>query len=109
MPQRRQHLYICTTWLPRLLSGENSCEWAVRFKVHYRDWDKPPSDFDQAQWLLGHTALLNRQRRGWESRGHRGLVEGKNAFRLRGKTATLAALDDCGATIIDVKTGQERP
>ena len=25
----RQYPYIWTTWLPRLLTGKNSCEWAV--------------------------------------------------------------------------------
>ena len=115
MPQRRESSYIWTTWLPRLLTGENSCEWAVWFKAHYRHWARPPSDFDQAQWLLDHTALLNRQRQEWEGDGHRVYVEGQNAFRLRAKTATLAGrpdlvvLDDTDATIIDVKTGQEKP
>ena len=114
MPQRRESPYIWATWLPRLLTGENSCEWAIWFKAHYRDWTKPPSDFDQAQWLLDHTALLNQQRQEWEDDGHRVYVEAQNAFRLRGKTATLAgrpdlvALDDQDATIIDVKTGQEK-
>ena len=37
------------TWLPRLLTGENSCEWAIWFKAHFQDWTKPPSDFDQAE------------------------------------------------------------
>ena len=61
---------------------------------------------------MSHTALLNQQRQEWEDDGHAVFVEGQNAFRLRGKTATLAgrpdlvALDDRDATIIDVKTGQ---
>ena len=114
MPQRREQPYIWATWLPRLLTGENSCEWAVWFKAHHQSWTRQPSDFDQAQWLMGHTALLNQQRQEWEDDGHRVFVEAQNAFRLRGKTATLAGrpdlvvLDDRDATIIDVKTGQER-
>ena len=64
---------------------------------------------------MRHTALLNQQRQEWEHRGHAVYVEGQNAFRLRGKSAILAGrsdlvmLDDCDGTIIDVKTGQERP
>ncbi len=54
----RQSAYIWATWLPRLLTGENSCEWAVWFKAHYQDWTKVPSDFNQAQWMLNHTTLL---------------------------------------------------
>ena len=115
MPQRREHPYIWTTWLPRLLTGENSCEWATWFKAHFQDWTRQPSDFDQAQWLTRHTALLSKQRREWESDRRTVFVEGQNAFRLRGKSATLAGrpdlvvLDDRDATIIDVKTGQEQP
>ena len=114
MSQRREHPYIWATWLPRLLTGESSCEWSVWFKAHYRNWSKPPADFDQTEWLMRHTALLNRQKQEREDRGHAAYVEGQNAFRLRGKSATLAGrpdlvvLDDRDATIIDVKTGREQ-
>ena len=65
---QREHPYIWATWLPRLLTGENSCEWAVWFKAHHQNWSRQPSDFDQAQWLLDHTALLNERRANWGSR-----------------------------------------
>ena len=42
LAQRREHPYIWATWLPRLLIGENSCEWAVWFKAHYQDWTRGP-------------------------------------------------------------------
>ncbi len=115
MSQQRNHPYIWTTWLPRLLTGESSCEWSIWFKAHYRNWSKPPSGFDQTEWLMRHTALLNRQKQEWKDRGYAVYVEGQNAFRLRGKSATLAGrpdlvtLDDRDATIIDVKTGREQP
>ena len=54
MAQRREHPYICATWLPRLLTGENSCEWAVWFKAHDLNWDRAHSDFDQSRWLISH-------------------------------------------------------
>ena len=38
MPTRRKFPYIWTTWLPRLLTGENSCEWAAWFKAHHESW-----------------------------------------------------------------------
>ena len=62
LAQRREHPHICATWLPRLLTGENSCEWAIWFKAHHQDWTKVPSDFNQAQWILNHTALLNKRK-----------------------------------------------
>ncbi len=64
---------------------------------------------------MRHTALLNEQKARWESDRRTVFVEGQNAFRLRGKSATLAGrpdlvvLDDRDATIIDVKTGREQP
>ncbi len=94
MPQRREHPYIWATWLPRLLTGENSCEWAVWFKAHYVEWTRQSSDFDQAEWLMRHTALLNHQRQEWEDDGHHVFVETHGAYRPRGKTATLAGRPD---------------
>ena len=115
MAQRRDFPYIWATWLPRLLTGENSCEWAIWFKAHYQDWDRVPSDFDQAEWLRRHTTLLNEQRDLWLERGYDVRVENQNGFRLRGETATLAGKPDLiavrgdRALIIEVKTGREQP
>ena len=115
MPTPREHPYIWTTWLPRLLTGENSCEWAIWFKAHHQNWDKPPSDFDQAAWLTRHTKLLNEQRDLWTQRGCDVNTEDQNSFRLRGQSATLAGkpdllvLNNDHVLIIDVKTGAERP
>ena len=49
MPRPREHPYIWTTWLARLLAGQDQCEWAGWFRAHYQDWTKPPSDFDSTQ------------------------------------------------------------
>ena len=115
MPQHREHPYIWATWLPRLLTGENSCEWAVWFKAHYVEWTRQPSDFDQAQWLLDHTALVNERISNWEIGGYDVDVERQNSFVLRGKSATLAgrpdiiAYRDEQAVIVDAKTGNDSP
>ena len=115
MVVRREHPYIWATWLPRLLTGENSCEWAVWFKAHHRDWTRQPSDFDQAQWLLDHTALVNERIGNWEVGGFEVDVERQNSFVLRGKSATLAgrpdiiAYRDDQAVIVDAKTGHDSP
>ena len=97
------------------MTGDRSCEWAIWFKAHYQNWPRRPSDLDPTEWLMRHTALLNRQCREWEDRGHQVYIEGQNAFRLRGKSAMLGdrpdlvVLDDRNATIIDVKTGRAQP
>ena len=116
MPQRREHPpYIWATWLPRLLTGDSSCEWATWFRAHHQHWTRQPSDFNQSQWLLQHTTLLNEQKAQWEARGYDMSVEGQNTFRLRGQSATLSGKPDLivargdDALIIDVKTGREQP
>ena len=90
----RQSPYIWATWLPRLLTGDKSCKWAIWFKAHYQDWTKVPSDFNQARWLLDHTALLNEQKVQWETSGYNVYVEKQNSFRLRGQSATLVGRPD---------------
>ena len=115
MPRPRETPYVWTTWLARLLAGEASCEWSAWFRAHYQDWIKPPSDFDSTQWMLDHTALVNRERESREKLGYVVHTEGQNSFRLRGKNATLAGKPDLiavkgqGAVIIDAKTGKSSP
>ena len=115
MAQRRESPYIWATWLAKLLAGENSCEWASWFRSHYQDWAKPPTDFDQAQWMLEHTALVNQARESREKLGYTVYTEAQNAFRLRGRFATLAGKPDLIAVkgqdvvIIDAKTGKPGP
>ena len=113
LAQRREHPYIWATWLPRLLTGENSCEWAIWFKAHHQNWIKVPSDFNQAEWMLTHTALLNKRKANWKHGGFDVDIEGQNSFQLRGRLATLAGQPDLitqrdgQAVIVDVKTEQE--
>ena len=97
----------------RLLTGENSCEWAPWFKAHHQNWAKVPPDFNQAQWLLNHTELLNKRKAEWGLSHYSVAIEGQNSFQLRGRSATLAGQPDPitqrdgQAVIVDAKTGQE--
>ena len=115
MSRPRESPYVWVTWLARLLAGEASCEWAGWFRAHHQDWAKPPSDFNQAQWMLDHTALVNRERESREKLGYTVFTENQNSFRLRGKNATLAGKPDLiavkggDAMIIDAKTGKPSP
>ena len=115
MSRPREHPYTCATWLARLLAGEAHCEWAGWFRAHYQDWIKPPSDFDSTQWILNHTALVNREQERLEELGYTVYVENQNSFRLRGQQATLAGKPDLiavngpDAVIIDAKTGRPSP
>ena len=113
MPTRRHFPYIWATWLPRLLTGASSCQWAIWFKAHHQNWTRQPSDFDQAQWLLSHTALVNERIRNWEVGGYEVDIEAQNRFELHGRTATLAGRPDIisrredHAVIVDTKPGHE--
>ena len=115
MAVKRDHPYIWTTWLTRLLSGDSSCEWAAQFRAHHetKSYSKVSSGFDAARWQMEHTALLNKARAEMESTGANVYIEGQNFFTLRGKTATLSGKPDLvsieGNTgvIADAKTGQQ--
>ena len=116
MAQRRSRgPYIWATTLAKLLTGENSCEWAGWFKAHYQNWDKPPSDFDSTTWMLEHTALVNDERAARERIGYTVYTENQNLFRLTGKMATIAGKPDliaekhADAVVIDAKTGKTSP
>ena len=115
MPRPRESPYIWATWLARLLAGEASCEWAGWFRAHYQDWTRQHSDFNQSQWMLDHTTLVNRARESREKLAYKVYTEGQNAFRLRGRSATLAgkpdliAVKNSDAVIIDAKTGKPSP
>ena len=116
MAQRRsQGRYIWATTLAKLLTGDNSCEWAGWFKAHHQNWTKPPSDFDSTTWMLEHTALVNDEIAQRERMGYTVHTENQNLFRLRGKTATIAGKPDLiaqnygEAVVIDAKTGRVSP
>ena len=107
--------YIWATSLAKLLTGENSCEWAGWFKAHHHNWIKPPSDFDSTKWMLEHTALVNEEREALERIGYAVYTENQNLFRLMGKTATIAGKPDLigeknhQLLIADAKTGKPSP
>ena len=89
----------------------------VCFKAHHQNWTRVPSDFNQTEWMLNHTALLNERIANWEIGGYSVEAEGQNSFQLRGKAATLSGKPDLivrredgdEAVIIDGKTGHESP
>ena len=118
MPAIRDNAYIWVTWLTRLLSGENSCEWAAWFRTNHEGWsyEKVSSDFDSTTWQLNHTTLLNHILSELEEKeGITVFTENQNSFFLRGASATLAGKPDIitssgsNGIIYDVKTGRSSP
>ena len=117
MVESRVNPYLWVTWLPKLLAGEASCEWAPWFKSRNESWtyDKAPSDFDAATWQMNHTALLNRTQQSLEEKGQVVFIESQNKFALKGTSATVGGKPDLitttgtTGTIYDVKTGKPSP
>ena len=72
----RETPYIWATWLPRLLTRENSCEWAVWLKARQQNRTRAPSGFNQAQWMLNYTTPLNTRLANWEVGGYSTDIEG---------------------------------
>ena len=111
----REHPYIWATWIARLLASEAHCEWSGWFRAHYQGWTKPPSDFDQARWMLDHTDLVNQARESREALGYEVYTENQNSFTRRGATAKLAGKPDLiaikgrDAVVINAKTGRPSP
>ena len=93
MPSPRKEPYLWTTWLPRLLVGDYSCEWAVWFKAHHQ-YAKVPNTRDWTTFRIAHTEMLAQKRKELEAEGYRVFTEGQGEFRLRGKTATLHGRPD---------------
>ena len=92
---RREHPYIWATWLPRLLTGENSCEWAVWFKAHYARLDPPAFRLRPGPVAARpHRPAQRANRANWEVGGYDVDVEAQNRFELRGRMATLAGRPD---------------
>jgi len=113
----RTEPYIWTTWLTKLLVGEEFCEWGAWFKTHHQSYNKVPDSFDRTAWQMEHTALLTDILGGLESQQYAIFLERQNYFTARGKQSgiTIGGQPDLIATkgsyglICDAKTGQPRP
>ena len=117
MAVRRNFPYVWVTWVSKLMSGEDFCEWAHWFKSNHEgnSYDKVPSDFNAAKWQLVHTELVNKTRHEYESIGYKVSVQHQNLLKLKGNSAVLSgipdllAVKDTDVVVMDVKTGQPSP
>lgn len=108
--------YIWTTWLTKLLVGEESCEWGAWFKAHHERYEKVPDTFDRTTWQIQHTSLLTDIGEKFRSESDAVFLERQNNFRLRsiqsgivlGGQPDLIAIKGDSGIICDAKTGQAR-
>lgn len=111
----RESRYVWVTWLSRLMAGEISCEWAPWFRTNFKDWDRPPSDFDEAQWRVAHTRLLRDIRSARRGFGEESFVERQGQFYYErdsglvlSGTPDLVTVTGNEGIVHDAKTGKQR-
>lgn len=111
---RRGKPYCWVSWITGLLSGEDNCYWAAWFKCRYT-YDKIEDDsFDMLSWRQAHQQMVEQRAEELRADGWTVAVEGQNAFRVNGKTATLSAKPDIVAIkgddvlVVDAKSGKKK-
>ena len=113
---RRDGPYIWVTWLTKLLTGEDSCEFASWFKTQFdpRSWTRAERIGNLARWQVGHTDLKNAKAREFREQGYEVTHEAQNHFTIKGRLATIAGKPDLMACqgdlvwVVDVKSGRPR-
>ena len=113
---RESKRFIWVTWLIKLLSGDDWCEWRAWFQAHhYSDsWTRADTNFDNVRWKMEHSKLLWESKERLEEHGYTVWVEKQNRFRLKGESTMLGGQPDLVSqkhgdiTVIDVKTGTPR-
>lgn len=123
----KQKPSIWVTTVARLLSGDNVCEWAGWFKAHHQGFTKLTGGFNEGEWKMNHTAMLQNIRRNLLLQDPKADIrlEGENQFWIEGQHIDLggkpdlvvrgqftslkgAYLDPSTVIIYDAKTGQPK-
>jgi hypothetical protein len=107
---RRDQPYLYPTWLAKAMAGEVSCDWATWYRVHFRDWSRPPTDFDEAKYTMEHTRLSREMRAKRDLTSEKLFVERQGSFwythptgiRISG-TPDLVSLSPQGNCIYEAK------
>jgi PD-(D/E)XK nuclease superfamily protein len=113
--QPRNEVRVWVSGLSKLLSGENSCEWAVWFRA--RNWyERLPSGFDLDRWNQEHNELVQFRSKQLAEEGYSVTLEIENSFSLRGTRSgasiagkpDIIAIKDGSVVFEDCKTGKKR-
>lgn len=115
MTKRRTGVYVWVTWLSRLMAGDVQCQWAPWFRSHFMAYNKAPSDFQQATWVVEHNKHLDELCKECSTQSLTYFKESQNSFTVRRGTMTIGGKPDLivlerdsSYTVYDVKTGQPR-
>ena len=115
MKQKRDKVFIWCTWLTKLISGENQCEYASWYKAHYK-CDKQPGDFNLCKWNIKHNQLVHKHRGMLEKKDYVVTTESQNSFKLdllegitiSGKADLIALKWHAPSLVEDCKTGSPK-
>jgi hypothetical protein len=114
---KRPKPYIWTTWLTKLLAGEDKCWYRSWYKSHFK-YEKRADDADRAdffaEWTRKHDAIVARRVAELRKQGWVVKVEDEGEFKLAGKNADVSgkpdyvAMKDGVAIVGDAKAGKKR-
>ena len=115
MRQKRDGVFVWVTWLPKLMAGEQQCEWSPWLKANYEYYERVTDDFDAVAWKVEHTRLLRDLRIERQKAGNQIFIESQNKFKFKtpdgiviSGTPDMIELTKKGHGIIyDAKTGQK--
>jgi len=82
MAEKRNSPYIWVTWLSKLISGEQQCEFAAWYKAHYKSEKSSSNGFSLVAWTIKHNQLLHKQRDGLKQQGDTVMIEDQNSFKF---------------------------
>jgi len=94
MKQERKQPFVWPSWISKLIAGEDHCFWKVWFKSHFTKFDKMPSDFNTASWVIKHTAMIRQRTEALERLGYRVMIEDQNSFSWDYKGAQVNGKPD---------------
>jgi len=94
MKKERKQPFVWPSWISKLIAGEDNCFWKVWFRAHYKNYDKIPSDFNSAAWVIAHTAMIRQRVDSLEALGYRVMIEDQNSFSWAYKGALINGKPD---------------
>lgn len=112
----REIPFLWPSWLAKLISGSDQCEWKFWIKSHYK-FDEKSSEFSLTTWAIKHNQLVKARRNAMEKLGYEIFTEGQNSFKFEGDGFVVSGKPDLIAVnceenvaiIEDIKSGKPRP
>jgi CRISPR/Cas system-associated exonuclease Cas4 (RecB family) len=115
LPDRRGQPFVWITWLTRLLSGEDKCEWPLLMRSRFWMPKEPVTD-RMREYQDAHRQLVKMRVAELEHQGLYVNVEDDNKLAHKGKSGTMltgipdiAVIQPSTMTYEECKSGKRRP